>query len=72
MEYPKISEVLEMLQEVDNFDTQELRFANGESEIKHSIWINIADYLLTVLYLSGLGYFIYWLIKSILTWLSIL
>jgi hypothetical protein len=52
-DYPKISEVIELLSESEPIGTKEDRFARGSNELD-SVWvIRLFDYILTALYLSA-------------------
>lgn len=62
----KISEVIDLIHKTEPIGTAEDRFARGGNYLKRATLLRTVDYILTALYLSGIAYGIYSLVKIIL------
>lgn len=65
-EYPKISEVIDLIEKAEPTGTPYDRFARGGSQLKNWVLLRTVDYLLTLGYVSIVVYGVYLIIKGLL------
>lgn len=72
MEFPNVTEIIELLHEVEPTGTKADRFARGGSKMNGATWVKALDYILTACYLFAFGSFAFWTIKTIVEWLPLI
>lgn len=72
MEFPNVTEIINLLHEVKPTGTPTDRRARGGMVLRNKWLIQATDYILTAAYLVGFSSVAFWGIKTVIEWLPLL